>query len=150
MRKKILIGIGIVLIGMQLIPTNYPEASENNPEDLFINNTISNDIESLIKTSCYDCHSNQSKYPWYSNIAPVSFVISNHINEGREHLNFSEWETLSKLDKAEALDDLMEEVDDKKMPLNGYLMMHSDAELTDEERNKIMDWADVFAESIFE
>jgi len=150
MRKKLLIGIGIVLIIIQFLPNNTPEISNNNPEDLFINNTISKKVESIIKASCYDCHSNQTVYPWYSQIAPASFVIGNHIIEGKEHLNFSNWESLSKLDKAEALDDLIEEIEEKNMPLNGYLLVHPSAKLTDNDRNMLLAWAEEFAELIFE
>ncbi len=150
MRKKLLIGIGIVLIIIQFLPNNIPENSTNNPEDLFTNNTTSKEVELMIKTSCYDCHSNQAVYPWYSYIAPASFVIGNHIIEGKEHLNFSKWESLSKLDKAEALDDLIEEIDEKEMPLKGYVFAHPKAKLSTEDRNKISAWAEEFAESIFE
>jgi hypothetical protein len=150
MLKKILLVIVVILFVIQLVPNNLPVNSINNPNDLLSNNLVPQDIETLFKNNCYDCHSNETVYPWYSYVAPVSFLVSRNIREGREHLNFSEWESLSKLDKAEALDDLIGEVEEGKMPIKAYFITHPKAELSEEDRNKITSWADEFAESIFE
>ena len=150
MLKKILIAVTAIFIIIQLIPTNLPENSINNPNDLLSNNTVPKEIETLLKNTCYSCHSYETVYPWYSYIVPISFLVGKDTREGREHLNFSEWETLSKLDKAEALDDLIGEVEEGEMPLKIYLITHPSARLSNDERVTITSWAEEFAESIFE
>jgi len=150
MKKKILIGLVLVFAVIQFIPSGAPETSDDLSKDLIANNDIPEDIAAILKTSCYDCHSNQTDYRWYSYIAPVSFLVASDVNEGKEHINFSEWESLSKMDKAEALDELGEEVEEGEMPLKIYFIIHSDATLSDEQRTKLVDWAEEFAEAIFE
>ena len=150
MTKKILIAIVVLLVVIQFWPVSLPEVSNNNPNDLIANNEIAADIQSILKTSCYDCHSNETVYPWYSYVAPVSFLVVRDINEGREHLNFSEWNSLSKLDMAEALDELSEEVEEGEMPMAIYLPMHPEASLSDQDKEKLATWAENFAEALFE
>jgi len=122
----------------------------DNPNDLFANNEVPENIENLIRTTCYDCHSNETVYPWYSYVAPVSFLISKDTREGRHHLNFSEWEKMDSIEKAEALDDIAEEVEDGEMPMKIYPIMHSDAKLSDADRNAIEEWAEKTGEELFD
>jgi hypothetical protein len=151
MAKKIgLVIIGILLI-IQLIPTNLPEVSTVNADDLLANNSsIPTNIEAMLRSSCYDCHSNETVYPWYSYVAPVSFLVSRDTREGRKHLNFSDWQSLSKPDKAEALDELAEEVEGGDMPMKIYPITHADAKLSDEDRKAIITWAEDFADKLYD
>lgn len=98
------------------------------------------DVEILLKGICYDCHSYQSKYPWYSNFAPLSWWIDDHIEEGREHLNFSIWGNYSAEKKEHKAEECVEEVGEGEMPLTSYQIAHADARLTDEERKLLTDW----------
>lgn len=100
------------------------------------------EVMKIFKTACYDCHSNETVYPWYSNIAPFSWVVSNHINEGRKALNFSTWENYSDEEKKEHLKDIYRTVY-ASMPLQSYLWIHDDAILTKEQRTMIRDWTGV-------
>lgn len=150
MKKKIFLGIFILLILLQFLPKGLPSNNSDTSYDLLVNNTIPPNVNSIIKNSCYDCHSNNTSYPWYAHISPVSFLVGSHVKEGREHLNFSEWEQLGKLDKAEALDDLMEEIEDEKMPIKPYLLAHPASALDQTDRTLLINWAEEFAESIFE
>lgn len=103
-----------------------------------------------MKNACYDCHSQSVKFPWYSYIAPVSWLVTRDINEGREHLDFSKWGGLSKRDKLKLLDKIGEEVSEENMPLKIYLIMHREAKLTLEERESIVKWAEQLAEIVIE
>ena len=150
MKKKILIGLVLVLAVMQFIPTGAPENSDDLSNDLIANNSIPDDVALMLKTSCYDCHSNQTDYRWYSHVAPVSFLVARDVREGREHLNFSEWESMSKMDRAEVLDEMGEEVEEGEMPMKIYFITHSDATLTDAQRTRLMEWGEAFAEALFE
>ena len=109
-------------------------------QDFITINSPSADVAHMLKTACYDCHSNESKYPWYSSIAPISWWVKDHINEGREELNFSEWGTFSEKRKAKKIEEVIEEVDEQEMPLPPYLITHSDAKLTDVQRTEFVDF----------
>lgn len=151
MKKKrilwVLLGVFLVI---QLVPANRPEVILENPNDIFLNNEVSADMEKMIRTACYDCHSNETHYPWYSYVAPVSFLISRDTEEGRGELNFSNWESLDKIEKAEMLDEISEEVEEGEMPMKIYPITHPDAKLSEEQRNEIITWAEEMAESLFE
>ena len=146
--------IWIILIAavviIQLIPSGRPDVIEDNPSDLIFNNQIPDSVKLLLKAACYDCHSNETKYPWYAYVAPVSWLVSRDTRMGRENLNFSEWEEYSKMDKAKLLDDLSEEVEDGVMPMPIYIIMHPEAKLTLAQRELLVEWSDEFAESLFE
>ncbi len=98
------------------------------------------EIKTILKASCYDCHSNESAYPWYTNIAPFSWLVKNHINEGRQHLNFSEWGTYSIEKSDHKLEECIDEVEEGEMPLSSYTLMHKEAELSKEQKEALMHW----------
>ncbi len=140
MIKKIGIGVVVLFVVIQFfrIDKTNPEVVQGND---FI--TVTNPPESVaktLKTTCYDCHSNESKYPWYSNLAPVSWWVKDHINEGRDELNFSEWGTFTDKRKAKKLGEVVEEVEEGEMPLPPYLITHSDAKLTEVQTKELIDF----------
>ncbi len=150
--KKALKWIGIILliafIIIQFFPKNYPENQPVTENDIITHHNVSDDIASILKTSCYDCHSNQTTYPWYSKIAPVSFLLKHDIEEGRGELNFSEWGTYDVMDKIDKLDELVEETQEGKMPLPIYTFMHGHAKLSDSQKEQIEVWANSLMEEI--
>ncbi len=98
------------------------------------------EVKLIIKTSCADCHSNTTKYPWYSEIAPFSWYLAQHVNEGKEHLNFSEWSAYNKDQKSHILRDLKGELKEKKMPLESYLKLHEEAKMTAIQYQTLLNW----------
>jgi len=107
----------------------------------FISVTMPNtEITQLLKTACYDCHSNQPTYPWYTNIAPVSWWIKHHINEGSHHLNFSEWNSYELKRKKHKLKECVEMLEENEMPMASYTWMHPEAKLTDAQRLVLVQW----------
>lgn len=94
----------------------------------------------LVQTVCYDCHSNQPNYPWYAELAPLSFWIHDHIQHGRKHLNFSEWNTYSEEKKKHKLEECVEEVGEAEMPLYSYTIMHSEAQLSEEQIDAVVNF----------
>jgi len=150
MKKTIWIILLVIIVGMQVIPANRPENNNDLSKDLIANNQIPDNISKILKTSCYDCHSNQTNYLWYAYVAPVSFLVARDVREGREELNFSEWESLEKTKKAKALDEMGEEVEEGEMPMKIYLITHSDAKLSDADKKAFKEWAEAYAESLFE
>jgi uncharacterized membrane protein len=149
-RKRILLALLAIFLIIQLIPSNLPEVIGDNPNDFIKNNTISDKMEKRLRETCYDCHSNETVYPWYSYVAPVKFLVSKDTREGREELNFSNWEELSKIEKAEMLDEISEEVEDGEMPMKIYPLTHGNAKMTDAERAEMVAWAEEMAELLFE
>lgn len=138
--KKIIFFILLLLIIIQFFTidkTNPP--SDKNAD--FINLTSPpTEISTLLKNSCYDCHSYHTKYPWYSNIAPVSWILKSHINDGRKHVNFSEWRQITNNKKDHALEEIVEVLNSGEMPLTGYAVLHPEADLSIEQRDKMINW----------
>jgi hypothetical protein len=95
----------------------------------------------VLKETCFDCHSSFTRYPWYNRITPVNYWLADHIKHAKGHLNFSEWNDYSVKKKDHKLDELIEMVEKKEMPLNSYTWTHSEAKLTDEQISAVIAWA---------
>jgi hypothetical protein len=130
----------LVLAAIQLIPvdrTNPPvQAVVAAPPEVF----------GVLERACFDCHSNQTRWPWYSYVAPVSWFIAHDVEEARHELNFTEWNALSPKEQAHEISECWEHVQEGKMPLPAYARMHAEARLTDGEKALIRDWAMVAGE----
>jgi hypothetical protein len=129
-----------VLIFMQFFRIDTKNPVADGSLDFFAYSQADSTVVNLIKASCYDCHSNETKYPWYVQFAPVSWWLNNHIKGGRKHLNFSEWHNYSVDKKAHKLEECIENVEEKYMPLKSYTWMHSEAKLSDEERAALVNF----------
>lgn len=137
MKRALLIFL-IVFIAMQLI---RPERAEV-VVDKSLEITAPENIMTMFKAACYDCHSNEIKWPWYSNIAPISWVVSDNVKGGVKALNFSEWENYSQEDKKKKLKAIFRTVYGS-MPVPSYLWFHEEAKLTKEQRLEIRAWTGV-------
>ncbi|MCB9360486.1 MAG: heme-binding domain-containing protein [Flavobacteriales bacterium] len=140
MKKKILIGVVLLLVIIQFfrIDKTNPEVIQEN--DFIAITNPPEEIAAIIKTSCYDCHSFETKYPWYTNISPIAWWVKHHINEGREELNFSEWGTFKEKRKKHKLEECIEMVEENEMPLESYLITHSDSKLSDSQKTELLKW----------
>jgi hypothetical protein len=111
------------------------------PATDFIALTSANaEVTNTLKIACYDCHSNQPSFPWYTNIAPVSWWIKHHIDEGSHHLNFSIWGTYSEKKKNHKLEECIEMVEEGEMPMESYTLMHKEAKLTDAQKLQLVEF----------
>ena len=99
------------------------------------------DISLIIGKSCSDCHTNQTQYPWYSNVQPAAWMLKSHIDEGRQKLNFSIWKTYELKRRSRKFEQICEQVESKEMPLPSYLWIHRDAILSDSDGKALCDWA---------
>jgi len=134
-RNKIIVMIVLLLIAIQLVPVrrdNPPVTAEIQTPD---------EIGSLLRGSCYDCHSNLTEWPWYSRVAPVSWLVAKDVRKGRSELNFTEWGDYTDRRRNHKLEELEENVSEGEMPLKIYLPLHPEARLTDAERQVLVDWA---------
>ncbi|QWX82607.1 heme-binding domain-containing protein [Cellulophaga sp. HaHaR_3_176] len=136
-------GLALILI-FALLQFYRPEKNMSESNDLYVFTTETNppkNVKISLENACYDCHSNTTHYPWYANLAPVSYWVNDHVQDGKKHLNFSEWGTYTSDKKSHKLEELVEEVDENKMPLNEYIWLHSKADLSTSEKNAILEWA---------
>lgn len=136
--KKFLIVILVAFVIIQFFPIDKTNPPVNIGMDFVnIKNTPEN-IAQVLKTSCYDCHSNETKYPWYSSIAPSSWFLKNHINEGRKELNFSTFAVYEPKRQIHKMEECIEMIEKKEMPLESYYIGHQDAKLTDQQRQMLI------------
>ncbi len=96
-------------------------------------------VFSILKTHCFDCHSNQTKYPWYAEIAPISYWLADHVNHGKDDFNMSAWDNYSIKKKDHKLEELIEEIEEGEMPLNSYTWIHGNLSKSDKEL--LIQWA---------
>lgn len=140
---KIIKKIGLALLLILIIAQFFgPEKNEGNLDvEVFLAETNPpKNVENILKNACYDCHTNKTTYPWYSKITPINYWMEEHVTDGKKHLNFSDWATYSLKKKEHKMDELYEEVEEHKMPLESYTWMHVDAKLTDAQIKEIVDW----------
>lgn len=133
--RVILIAIVGLFIILQLIPLN-----QTNPP-IIQDAAAPANIKLILKTSCYDCHSNETEWPWYSRIAPGSFLITHDVVEGRKHLNFSEFSELDGFDSTDIADEMLDVLEAGEMPILPYLLLHPDASLSDSQTEALIEWA---------
>jgi hypothetical protein len=138
--KKIAILLFIVLIGIQFIPTTYNISDEVLETDFTKIYNAPQNIQTLLKASCYDCHSNNTNYPWYSKIQPGAWFMENHINEGKEELNFNTFGEYSGRRKKSKLKSIISQIRDDEMPIASYTLVHRDAKLSEEDKTMITKW----------
>jgi len=148
--KILIIAFLITFIALQFVPNQMPENEAAGQEDLITIGTLPENISSILRTSCYDCHSKQTVYPWYSKVAPASWLLAKDIREGREELNFSGWGGSSKRNQIKNLENIKEEVSSGAMPLKNYLILHRNAKLSQEQRDALVKWADDMTNKILE
>lgn len=121
-----------------------PERNEGNVTtfDAFLQETNPpKDVRDVLTETCFDCHSDHTRYPWYDKITPVNYWLAEHIQDGKKHFNISKWDDYSTKKKDHKFEELIEMVEDKEMPLESYTYTHSEARLTDDQINSVVAWA---------
>lgn len=142
--KKIVFLALVSLVGIQIFPT---KRNQNTAIPIAIWTTdftktfdVPTNIQAILKTSCYDCHSNNTNYPWYHKIQPISWLIEHHIEKGKDELNFSEFGCYSKRKQKNKLKAVVNQIKDGEMPLSSYIFIHSNAKLTENQKKEMMNW----------
>ena len=130
------------LIIAQFVAPKPPANQEENPSDLIENGLADGQVAQLLKNSCYDCHSNQVNYPWYSNVAPISLLVRHDVLEGKEELNFSEWQDYDKRRKLRKLKEVGEVLEEDEMPLGIYTIIHQGAKLSEADKALLTEWSE--------
>ncbi len=138
MKKTLLYIIAVIVLIQLFRPTKNDSNITTN--DISKEVVVPNEIQKIIETSCADCHSNTTVYPWYAEIAPVSWFLASHVNDGKEHLNFSEWTSYNNHQKEHILNDLKEVMESHEMPLKSYLLLHENAKMNKNQYEAFSKW----------
>lgn len=139
--KKILLLLLVVFLIAQFFGPEKNNGDIATVNAFFEDTKPSLDVQLVMKTTCFDCHSSHTRYPWYNNITPVNYWLADHIKHAKGHLDFSKWDSYSIKKKDHKLDELIEMVEAKEMPLNSYTWTHAEANLTDAQIKAVIDWA---------
>jgi cytochrome c551/c552 len=140
--KWFALGVIIVFLGIQFIRPARTNPPVDESQTIFARTQMTPQVAAIFDRSCRDCHSNKTVWPWYTNVAPISWWLSNHVNDGRNNLNLSEWGRLAQDRQDRKLRQICDEVSDGVMPLSSYLPMHPQARLSDQDKKTLCDWTD--------
>ena len=134
-RLKIVGGVALALfLGIQLMPVD-----RSNPP-VTADLDAPHEVKALLRAACYDCHSHETRWPWYSYVAPVSWLVAHDVEEARTEMSFSEWGALDPREQRELRREMWEKVEEGKMPLKKYVMLHPGARLSEEQKRLLRDW----------
>jgi hypothetical protein len=142
MLKKILLVLLAAFVAIQFIHPKKNTAE--GPQPNYIGNayTVPGDVKSILAKACNDCHSNNTVYPWYAKIQPVDWWLTNHVNDGKKHINYDEYTNKSLRYQYHKMEETIEMIKEGEMPLESYTWVHKDAKLTDEEKAALTGWAE--------
>jgi Haem-binding domain len=146
LKRKLKWLFGALAMGFALLQLTNP-ARTNPPvvSDLMASNPPPPQVAGMLHAACYDCHSSETRWPWYSHIAPMSWLIANDIKEGRENMNLSDWPNDNPMRAAKRLENMSDEVSSGEMPPKKYTTIHIDARLTEVQRKELTGWLDAEA-----
>lgn len=143
-----MLAVGLVFIAIQFIQPAHNKSGQVLPTDFAKVYTVPINVQTILQNTCYDCHSNNTIYPWYSNIQPMGWVMAKHIRKGKAVLNFSDFGSYATRRQISKLKEIANQIKDNEMPLSSYKMMHIKANLTKEEKGLMMDWMNKTADSL--
>ena len=138
--KIIAIVLLVAFVGIQFIPTTRNQSDTVPSTDFMLVNNVPETIQKKLQVSCYDCHSNNTQYPWYNKIQPVAWFLEDHIKEGKAELNFNEWGDYSDRRKNSKLRSIISQIEDGEMPLDSYTLIHGEAKLSSEDKLEIINY----------
>lgn len=146
--KKILLALGILFIAIQFIQPAQNKSEQVLSTDFTKLYAVPGNVQTLLQNACYDCHSNNTHYPWYSNIQPMAWIMANDIKNGKAKLNFSEFGSYTNRRQVSKLKEIANQIKDDEMPIASYKMMHKNARLSKEEKSLIINWMNKTADSL--
>lgn len=139
--KRILRVFALIFVLIQFYRPAKNISDEQSANAIQLHYNVPQNVGILLRTSCYDCHSNNTKYPWYNNVQPVAFWLNDHIKDGKRHLNFDEFNTYPIEKKKKKLKEIAETIENGEMPLSSYTLIHDNAKLSVADKQVLIDWA---------
>jgi len=146
--KIIALVLLLAFVGIQFIPATRNQSDTVPSTDFMLVNTVPETIKQKLQVSCYDCHSNNTQYPWYNKIQPVTWFLEGHIKEGKAELNFNEWDSLSNRRKKSKLRSIIKQIESGEMPLESYTLIHKDATFTEAEAEEMISYITQLKDSL--
>lgn len=146
--KKILLMLVFIVVGIQFIRPVRNESEQVQSTDITKTLNVPDSVLDALKIACYDCHSNNTIYPFYANMQPVGWILNNHIKNGKDKLNFSDFGAYSQRRQISKLRSIISQIKDDKMPLSSYCLIHKDAVLTTHTKAMIIDWSNKTKDSL--
>ncbi|MEE1944242.1 heme-binding domain-containing protein [Pedobacter sp. KR3-3] len=146
--KKVLLGILVIVVVIQFIHPARNQSGQAMPNDISKIVAIPKDVQGILKKACYDCHSNNTEYPWYTNIQPIHWFMNYHIVSGKEELNFNEFGTYTPRRQQSKLRSIENSLKDGTMPLSSYTLIHRNAILSEVEKSQIINWVQKSKDSL--
>ena len=146
--KIIAIVLLVAFVVIQFIPVDRNQSDSVPKTDFMLVNDAPSDIKDKLRVSCYDCHSNNTQYPWYNKVQPVAWFLEGHIKEGKSELNFNEWDALSNRRKASKLRSIIKQIESGEMPLASYTLIHKDAIFSEEETKQVVKYMENLKDSL--
>lgn len=142
MIKKMLLVLLIILIVIQFIKPQKNIHSDAAPADISTLYPVPADVDSILTIACKDCHSNNTRYPWYNNLQPVAWYLANHVKDGKRSFNLNEFATYPVARQYDKIEEIKKQIDKNEMPLSSYTLIHRDAILSDAEKKAIINWSE--------
>lgn len=146
--RKSAIGLLVLLVVIQFIRPAKNINTAPQPQDINTVYPMPDNVYHILQVACYDCHSNNTRYPWYNNIQPVTWWLNDHVQEGKRELNFSEFGAYATKRKVRKLKEIVNQVEQNEMPLNSYTWIHKDAILSASDKQLLVDWAKGLSQTI--
>jgi hypothetical protein len=146
--KIIAVVLLVAFVGIQFVPTERNQSDVVPKTDFMLVNSVPDHIKSKLQTSCYDCHSNNTQYPWYNKVQPIAWFLEDHIKEGKAELNFNEWDSLSNRRKKSKLRSIIKQIENDEMPLDSYTLIHREASFSEAEKQELIQWVERLKDSI--
>ena len=146
--KIIAVVLLVAFVGIQFVPTERNQSDIVPKTDFMLVNSVPDHIKSKLQTSCYDCHSNNTQYPWYNKVQPIAWFLEDHIKEGKAELNFNEWDSLSNRRKKSKLRSIIKQIENDEMPLDSYTLIHREASFSEAEKQELIQWVERLKDSI--
>jgi hypothetical protein len=146
--KKLFLVLLVVFVIIQFFRPQKNVSTGPYANDITTKYKVPDDVMAILKTSCYDCHSNNTAYPWYNNIQPVAWWLHNHIDEGKNELNFNEFASYRIGRQYRKLDEVNKQIKEGDMPLESYTLIHGNAKLSDQQKATVANWVNTIRDSI--
>ena len=146
--KIIALVLLVAFVGIQFIPTERNQSYTVPETDFMLVHNVPETIQKKLQVSCYDCHSNNTQYPWYNKIQPVTWFLEDHIKEGKAELNFNEWDSLSSRRKSSKLRSIIKQIESGEMPLDSYTLIHKDAKFSEAEAEELINFITQLKDSL--
>lgn len=146
--KIIAVVLLVAFVGIQFVPTERNQSNVVPKTDFMLVNSVPDHIKSKLQTSCYDCHSNNTQYPWYNKVQPIAWFLEDHIKKGKAELNFNEWDSLSNRRKKSKLRSIIKQIENDEMPLDSYTLIHREASFSEAEKQELIQWVERLKDSI--